>query len=116
MIKLKSIWEKSPLKSYIYFAFGINVLTLLSILLAKNLLPPEVPLFYGNAVGESQLIKSFLLVIAPTVSLLILVLNLLLLNMVDDSFLKKALVVSAFFVSILSCITVLKIIFLVGFF
>ena len=115
-MKLNSIWKEVPLKNYVYLALGANVLTLLFILLIKNFLPPEVPLFYGNAVGESQLVETFLLIIAPAVAILILCLNVFLSTVVGEPFLKKVLIISSFFVSMLTSITVFKIIFLVGFF
>lgn len=114
--KLKNIWEKAPLKNYVFPALGITLLTALFIVLFRSFLPPEVPLFYGNTVGEGQLVRIEYMFMAPLVSLLVLGLNIFLSTFVKDSFLKKVLIISAFFVSILISITVFKIIFLVGFF
>ena len=114
--KLKNIWEKAPLKSYVFPALGITLLTALFIVFFRGLLPPEVPLFYGNTAGEGQLVKTEYMLLAPLVSLLVLGLNIFLSTLVKDTFLKKVLIISAFLVSILISITVFKIIFLVGFF
>ncbi len=114
--EVKGVFEKIPLKNYIYLAMAINTLTLVFIFLAKNLLPPEVPLFYGNALGEAQLVKTLSLTIAPGASILILFINIFLSNIIEEVFLKKILIISSFFVSILSSITIFRIILLVGFF
>lgn len=115
-MKIKELWGKVPLKSYIYSSLGITLAVSLFAILVKGVLPPEVPLFYGKPVGEEQLASSLGLVIAPGVSLLVTLVNTILSAFVEDPFLKKALVISAFFVSLLTAITIFKIIFLVGFF
>ena len=115
-MKIKAVWEKVPLKNYIYLALGLNTLVLILIFVLKGFLPPEVPLFYGNAVGETQLVKTLFLIVAPLSSLAILLLNTFLSSTFSDIFLKRALIVASLFVSALTTITVVKVILLVGFF
>lgn len=103
-----------PFKTYIYWACGISLFTILLIVALRSYLPPEVPLFYGKPVGEGQLTTPVGLMIAPGVSLAILALNLFLAIFLADDFLKKVLIISGLFVSLLSAITVIKIILLVN--
>ncbi len=115
-LKLLDLWAKTPLKSFASSSFAINLALILIIVLLKGFLPPEVPLFYGKPVGEMQLTSALGLLIAPVASILITLINISLNFWVKDLFAKKILIISAFFVSVLTAITVLKIIFLVGFF
>lgn len=114
--QLLSAWRQAQFKNYVYFSIGLNVLTALAVLIFKKEMPPIVPLFYGRAIGESQLVNLAGLLIAPGVSLFITILNLFLSSITSDLFLKKVYVITAFLISLLTTITVVKIIFLVGFF
>lgn len=105
-----------PFKNYIYPSLALNVVTGVFIILFQGFLPPIVPLFYGRAVSESRLIPALGLLIAPSVSLLINVVNVFLSIQIDDRFLKKVLVSGGLLTSILTTITVVKIALLVGFF
>ena len=96
-------------------ALMINILVIIFVLLARrNHLPPEVPLFYGLARGNSQLAPSILLILPSIVAICISIINFVLSTSIKDVFLKSALLISAFVVTFFSCITTLKIIFLVG--
>ena len=44
-----------PFKNYAIASLFVNLLIILSAILAQRFLPPEVPLFYGLAEGEEQL-------------------------------------------------------------
>ncbi len=103
-------------KKYIYLSFTVIAVSLLSILIFRDFLPPLVPLFYGRPVGQAQLVGTLGLLIAPLVALIITLTNLFFARLVEDNFLKKVLVLSSSFISLLSLITILKIVFLVGFF
>lgn len=105
---------ESEVKKYIYPAIFTALLCLAGILLARTNLPPKVPLLYGQPAGEGQLVPTLGLLVAPGVSLAIILINTVVGFFIKDKFLKKALAVSALFMSILTTITVLKIIFLVG--
>jgi hypothetical protein len=110
------MWKKVAYRNYFLAAIVINAVTLLSIILLKSHLPPLAPLFYGKPVGEAQLTATLGLLIAPGVSFLITMFNLAIGLWVSDDFLKKLLAVSAIVISVLTAITITKIVFLVGFF
>ena len=110
------MWKKVPYRNYFLAAIIINIGILATLILLKSFLPPLAPLFYGRPAGEAQLTNTLGLLIAPGVSLLITVINLLLCFWVKDDFLKKLLAVSTIVVSVLTAITIIKIILLVGFF
>jgi hypothetical protein len=110
------MFNKVVFRNYFLVAVGVDILTILTPLLLRNLLPPLVPLFYGRPVGERQLISTLGLSIAPLASLLITVVNLLLSLRAKDLFIKRVLAISALVISALTAITVTKIIFLVGLF
>lgn len=110
------MWKNLPLKGYIYASFALSAVSIIAILGLLNYLPPIVPFLYGLPAGSDQLISSLGLLIAPSINILIIVLNIVLASFSKDLFFKRTLIVSGLFVSILTTITVLKIIFLVGFF
>ena len=103
-----------PFVKSIYASFILNTLTLVLVLVLKDYLPPEVPLFYGSPEGENQLTTSLYLIIPSVSSFLILAINLLLAFISQDDLLKKMLLTVVLAVSILSTITTIKIVLLVG--
>lgn len=115
-MKIDNPLLKLPSRNYVYSSLGISFLIMILVFVLKDLLPPQVPLYYGKPVGEDQLVPTLGLLIAPGVSLGIIIINIALSRIVSDVFFKKALIMSSFFVSLLTAITILKIIFLVGFF
>lgn len=110
------MWKNLPLKGYVYASVGLSFVSILAILILKNYLPPVVPFFYGLPVGSSQLVPTLGMLLAPGVNILIILLNIVLSNFSKDVFFKRTLIISGFFVSMLTTITVFKIIVLVGFF
>ena len=115
-MNVKRTWEKVVLKNYAIGGVSLALISALLIFLFKGNLPPQVPLFYGLPVGEAQLTGYWGFLIAPGASLLITIVNIFISTLIADTFYKRVLIVSSFFVSILVAITVLKIIFLVGIF
>lgn len=107
--------QKLPLSGYIYSSIGLSVLTALLVIITKFNLPPVVPLFYGRPVGPEQLVGAWGLIVAPGVSLLITVINIILASRLSDDFSKRVLSVTSLFISVLIAVTVFKIISLVGF-
>ena len=108
--------EKIALSNFIYAAIVLNVLSLIAILLLQNNLPPQVPIFYGFAEGEQQLSETFGLLLPNAYSLGIILINFIFSIFIENEFLKKILSITSFTISLLSVITVVKIIFLVGYF
>jgi hypothetical protein len=109
-----AILEKLPLRGYFNASWIINILIILFSLLSLNRLPPQVPVFYGFPQGEAQLTPALGILIPPVSSLVFIFINLLLINTIKDDFIKKTLVIAGLATSIFASITVLKIIFLVG--
>ncbi len=109
-------WKKIAFNNYYLTAFIVSVFLIAIILILSGFLPPVVPLFYGRPVGETQLVTSYLLVIAPGVSLVVSGVNLLISMWVKDVFTKRILAITTLVVSLITVITVVKIILLVGFF
>lgn len=101
----------SPL---LVFPLILAFLTLSFVILFQKKLPPEVPLFYGAAEGESQLVSSWALVVPAISSIVLVLVNSFLSSILKDDFVKKVLIFSALIVTLFSVITTLKIAFLVG--
>lgn len=94
--------------------FLLNIIVLIFIFAVKNLLPPEIPLLYGKPSGEEQLVPKIYLFIPPSLAIVFLLLNLILIKFIKDKFLQYSLLSLSLIITILSTITVLKIISIVG--
>ena len=73
-LKTESI--KLPAKKFLYASFGIGLFNIVLVIILQRFLPPEVPLFYGAAVGEEQLTTSIGLVIPGVAAFLVTAVNL----------------------------------------
>jgi hypothetical protein len=111
---LKTESSKLPAKKFIYGTFGISLFNIVLVLSLQNFIPPQVPLFYGEAVGENQITTQIGLIIPGLLAFSITIINLILALILESDFLQKVLIFSAFAVSLLSLITTVKIILLVG--
>lgn len=103
-----------PLKRFLYASFGIALFNIVLVIALQRFIPPEVPLFYGEAVGENQLTTNLGLIIPGIVAVVVTLINLTLSFLLENAFLQKVLILSAFAVSLLCLITSVKIILLVG--
>ena len=110
------MWKKIKFNNYFLVALILNAVSVLAPIILKSFLPPVVPLFYGLPGGEAQLTSALGLAIAPAISTVIVAINIFLGLRTKDDFLKKIFAVTALLVSIVTTITVAKIILLVGFF
>ena len=95
---------------------GLNLTVVVLFLLIKGFLPPIIPLLYGRPSGAGQLLPDWGILLAPALSTLLIIINVVTSNYVLAVFSKKLLIAAGCLVSLLTTITVLKIIFLVGFF
>lgn len=109
-----AILEKLPLRGYFNASWIINALIILFSLLTLNRLPPQIPVFYGLPQGEAQLTPPLGILIPSVSSLVFIFVNLLLINIIKDDFIKKTLVIAGLATSVFATITAVKIIFLVG--
>jgi hypothetical protein len=100
---------------YIYptlIILAINIVFIVTIIFITNKLPPQVPLYYGFPRGELQLASPIALVLPLALSSLFITLNSIFAYFTKSVFLKNILVIGSFFASLLSAITVIKIILL----
>jgi hypothetical protein len=110
------MWKKIPYKGSIYLSASLNIVSAIIIFALKGFLPPVVPLFYGLPTGTEQLTPVLGLFLVPIVGLVVIAINVLLSIFTKDDFLKKSLIISSVFISLLLTVTVIKIVLLVGFF
>ncbi|PIP57778.1 hypothetical protein COX03_01260 [Candidatus Woesebacteria bacterium CG22_combo_CG10-13_8_21_14_all_39_10] len=106
--------EKLPLKGYFNASWITNLTIIIFSLLIQKRIPPQIPIFYGLPQGEVQLSSPIGILIPSVSSLIFILLNLSLINVIKDEFIKKILVVAGLTTAIFASITVVKIIFLVG--
>ncbi len=106
--------NKIPFKNTDFTLLLINLLLIILIVFARRFLPPVVPLFYGQPQGREQLAKSTFLVIPPLIALLVVAINTSIIFFMKNKFLQKVLLGLAIMTTVLSTITIVKIIFLVG--
>lgn len=106
--------KRLPFTNLILISFAISIAAIVAILILKDNIPPEVPLFYGLPDGKEQLGTRALLILPIATSQIFLLINSLLAYYISDEFLKKTLIISALAATFLSIITTVKILLLVG--
>lgn len=109
-------WKNITFYKYYLASIVLSIISTLGILISRGFLPPIVPLYYGRPIGSEQLTPNIFLFIIPAVSLLITTINIIISKSVNDEFTKKLLAISSLLISIMSAVTLVKIISLVGFF
>jgi hypothetical protein len=105
---------KLPFQKLIILSIIINVASIGFVFILLNHLPPEIPLFFGLAQSEAQLKSSLSLVVPGIIALGITVLNVVIGLITSNEYLRKILISATVAVSILSIITTIKILLLVG--
>lgn len=103
-----------PHGGFMLVMFILNLAVAGSILILQNSLPPEVPLFYGMPSGREQLADQIYLLIPPAAALLIIATSAVLSSSTRDSYLQTIFSGLTLVVTLLSTITVVKIMLLVG--
>lgn len=103
-----------PHLSSLLVILGVNIVVIIAVLLLKDRIPPTVPLFYGRPRGVEQLTPQLFLLLPPGLSIIVAVFNTIVMTLFEDKFIRKVLVGIAFAATLLSTITVIKIILLVG--
>lgn len=101
-------------RNILFICIGLNLLTIVLILIFQKSLPPVVPLFYGLPVSVDQLVPSTNLIIPSVVSIIISITNFLIAKKLKDHFLEKIFVGIAILTTILAIITTINIFGLVG--
>jgi len=105
---------KLPFQKLIILSIVINMVTVGLVFIFLKHLPPEVPLFFGLAQGETQLKSSLSLVVPGIIALGITILNVVIALVTGDEYLRKILISATLAVSTFSIITTVKILLLVG--
>ena len=112
--KASQVFKKPPFLKLIYISIFLNLICILGIIAIKQSLPPEAPLFYGLAEGEDQLTTTLGLTLPGVASIFIVLINLLIATFIENELLRKSLIIAGFFVSVLSFITTIQIVLLIG--
>lgn len=113
---IATFWKKIPFYGLVISGLGLNLAVILLFLLVKGFLPPVIPLLYGRPSGSGQLLPDFGILLAPALSIALILVNVVISGYITDLFSKKLLIAASCLISLLTSITVIKIIFLVGFF
>ncbi|OGM73970.1 hypothetical protein A2382_04785 [Candidatus Woesebacteria bacterium RIFOXYB1_FULL_38_16] len=92
----------------------INLVVVILILLIQGKLPPSIPLFYGQASGNDQLVTKLYLTIPSLGAICTIIIGNLLKKSTKDIFLHQILLGTMVTTTILSLYTTLKIILLVS--
>jgi hypothetical protein len=111
--KLENI-TKLPFLKLVYLSIAINVVVIVAVLVFKKYIPPQVPVFYGLPEGENQLANMEELIIPSMASLLVILINISLASLLKNDYLKRTMIIVSLTISLLSLITTLEIVFLVG--
>jgi hypothetical protein len=90
----------------------VNLIVCVWILVIQGSLPPQVPLFYGLPQGEEQLTFAQLLLVPPVIAIIISIINFLLIRAIKVEFLKMVLLAGMVLTTILSSVTIAKIIWI----
>ncbi|OGM26741.1 hypothetical protein A3D00_00540 [Candidatus Woesebacteria bacterium RIFCSPHIGHO2_02_FULL_38_9] len=106
--------KRLSFSKFILASVTVNLITGALVLILLNHIPPQAPIFYGRPQSEKQLADKLTLILPPFISTIFAVVNFFIIKIVKDDFLKKVLMGVTISVTILSTITVVKIIFLVG--
>lgn len=112
--KSRNVKDKLVFLYPILLIVSISILLIAAIIIfVSKKLPPQVPLYYGLPRGEKQLASPLTLILPISLASLFITLNAIIAYFTKSAFLKKVLILGAFFTSLLAIITVVKIIFLV---
>lgn len=101
-----------PKTTSLMIVFAIIMLSFL--ILRNEILPPEIPLYYGATIGNEQLGSSLEIILPTIISLTIIIVNLSIAYLSKELFIKKVLTVTALSCLVISSITTIKILLLVG--
>lgn len=113
---LLKIYRSFDKINFYSFSLSIGLILIMLFILGINLdrLPPKLPLFYSLTWGDNQLVPASQLVILPLAATLIMLINLVLSWHLHSSqlLLKRLLVISSFIITLMTFITVVKIVYL----
>lgn len=95
---------------------GANALMIVAYFMRSGTMPPQIPLFYSQLWGESQLADSWLIIILPIFLNLLVILNQYIVNRFysDNNFIKKIFYYLNIFLALCFTFLFIKIVFLVS--
>jgi hypothetical protein len=105
---------KLPFLNLVYLSILINVGVIVTLLLLKRYIPPEVPIFYGLPEGKNQLGSMEQLIIPSMVSLMVILVNISTASLLQNDYLKRVLIIVSLIITLLSLITSVEITLLIG--
>ncbi|HLE49203.1 MAG TPA: hypothetical protein VI819_04220 [Patescibacteria group bacterium] len=108
--------SKLPFITLTFSFLLANIIVIIGVLLFQKNLPPEIPLNYGLPRSTKQLAMPLEIIIPLIISLLIIIINNILAMITENNYLKRVLIIASYFTTIMSIITVVKIVFLIGIF
>jgi hypothetical protein len=106
---MKSTWSKTTIGT-----ITVNVVMMLILFLNLNRIPPIVPLFFGNPTGGTQLAPSKALFLPSIAVIVITLLNRVMSYFIKDRFVDSVFVWVSIVLTLLSVVTTLKVMSLVG--
>jgi hypothetical protein len=109
-------WKKATFHNYFIVSVIISIISAVLILVSKQFLPPVLPIFYGRPAGAEQLAPFWYIFLIPSISIAIITINLIINILIESLFTKKILAITSLVVSLMSTITIIKIILLVALF
>lgn len=107
-------FKNLPYAKLIIASTIINIVFIFVIIIFRNNLPPQIPLFYGKPQSGEQLGSNILLIILPLAALAVTFINSLVIKFTKDEFSKKILVTTIGVTTLLSVITIIKTYILIG--
>jgi len=110
----RGFWKDVPFREGVITFLIVNLVVVLSVLLGLRILPPELPLFYGQAEGAEQLVRSQFLIVPSLGCILLFIINSFIASLIKDEFLAKTLTFVYFIASFFSTITTIRVFFLVA--
>lgn len=112
---MQLLLKRIPKHAQGYLALlSFNILIIGFVLFSGSKLPPQVPLLYGRAVSDEQLVDKTLLVLPAVSAALVTVINALLSFITTDQFIRRILIGTSVVSALLSVITTVRIMLLVG--
>ena len=106
--------KKVPFSRQVICCLLINLVMILLATLSIFVLPPEIPLLYGLAEGNDQLVKNWAITIPNLVAFILMLINTMFAINTKDEYIKKIIILAGFTATFFATITVIKIFFLVG--
>ena len=88
LVKESLSFQRTPLVKLLRLSFILSLVNIVVVLLIKNFLPPQIPLYYGLAEGQEQLSGTLGLVVPGILSLSLTSVNTIIMFFVKDNFIK----------------------------